>query len=596
MGRIDHSCHDGSSIGLVTFAAVESRVTLYRRSVAEFGHIWSVVDDGPSGAKDGTSLELRREGVTMRAGIISSVLRRGGWLLLAAALALPAPLLAPPTARASILDRVVNTVEDSDDGACGPLPAGDCTLREATNAANLSGGKDTIVFAIPGEGVQTIRPATPLPILTEAVIIDGYTQPGAQENTAVTGTNAVLLIEIDGGAITTTATGLDDRRGEGSVFRGLVINNFEFGIVVRPRASPDSTIIEGNFLGTDPSGTTAKPNSAGIYIDSGDTTTHVRIGGSAPATRNLIAGNGRGIDLFSTSYVVQRNLIGTDRSGARPLGNGTGIQVFHGSGIILDNVIAFSNTIGVVVSFEAGPNHRIDRNAIFGSVDLGIDLHQDGPTPNDAGDVDVGANDLQNYPVLTAATTSGGTTTVTGSLNSLPNRQFLIQFFANPTADDAEGQTYLGEKEVSTDASGNTEFSFSVTQPLAGQAITATATHVTIEMPANTSEFSPPVTAPKAPPSADEPQNGQGAQAPANEQGKQDQKKKKKGKNGKKGKSKGKGKGKKGKHRDVQVSGAEAGTNAKGTAQPDKRGTRTDRHHAGTRAGKRHGDRNRANR
>jgi trimeric autotransporter adhesin len=530
----------------------------------------------------------------MHAGIVKSVLRRGGWLLLVTAVALPAPLLAPLPARAGLLDRVVNTIEDSDDGACSPLPAGDCTLREAINAANLSAGKDTIIFAIPGEGVQTIKPATPLPILTEAVIIDGYTQQGAQENTAIKGTNAVLLIELDGSAITTNASGLDDRNGEGSVFRGLVINNFSHGIEVRPHASPDSTIIEGNFLGTDPSGTAAKPNTAAVYIDSGDPTTHVRIGGSAPAARNLISGNRGGIELFSVNYVVQGNVIGADRTGDRPLRNLKGIQVFHGSGIIMDNTIAFSDTYGVGLSPSTGPNHRIHRNAIFGSVDLGIDLNSDGPTPNDPGDGDDGPNDLQNYPVLAAATSAGGTTTITGLLNSLPNRQYLIQFFANPSADDAEGQTYLGEKEVSTDASGNTAFSYTVNQPLAGQAITATATHATIEMPANTSEFSPPVTAPKAPPSAEEPQNGQGAQAPANEQGKQDQKKKKKGKNGKKGKSK--GKGKKGKHRDVQASGAEAGPNAKGTAQPDKRGTRTDRHHAGKRSGKRHGDRNRANR
>ena len=81
------------------------------------------------------------------------------------------------------------------------------SLRRAINDANTTAGSDFIVFDIPGPGPHTISPlaASPLPAITEAVDIDGYTQPGAAANTnpltscdAALGTDAVILIVIDG--------------------------------------------------------------------------------------------------------------------------------------------------------------------------------------------------------------------------------------------------------------------------------------------------------------------------------------------------------------------------------------------------------------
>jgi hypothetical protein len=73
------------------------------------------------------------------------------------------------------------TVTDTFDPGNGICDAS-CTLKEAIDAANStpnSGGPDLIRFNIPGTGVKTIKPDSQLPAITEAVTIDGYTQPGS---------------------------------------------------------------------------------------------------------------------------------------------------------------------------------------------------------------------------------------------------------------------------------------------------------------------------------------------------------------------------------------------------------------------------------
>jgi hypothetical protein len=126
--------------------------------------------------------------------------------------------------------------------------------------------------------------------------------------------------------------------------------------------------------------------------------------------------------------------------------------------------------------------------------DLGIDLAPAGVTPDDAGDADSGANDLQNFPVLAAATASGSQTRIDGTLNSTPNRTFTLDFYASAACDPSgygEGQVYLGGAVVTTDAAGDAPFS--VTLPAAttaDQVVTATAT----DADGSTSEFSACVT------------------------------------------------------------------------------------------------------
>src|SRR5437016_5283227 len=86
------------------------------------------------------------------------------------------------------------TVLNTDDSGPG-------SLRQAITDANATpnaGGADQIHFNISGAGVHTISPASALPAITDPVVINGYTQPGASPNTLNIGDNAVVLIELNG--------------------------------------------------------------------------------------------------------------------------------------------------------------------------------------------------------------------------------------------------------------------------------------------------------------------------------------------------------------------------------------------------------------
>src|SRR5262245_21971200 len=130
------------------------------------------------------------------------------------------------------------------------------------NAAGAYGANDTIQFAIPGTGPQTIHVGATglgaLPTITKAVLLDGYSQPGASANTLAVGDNAVLTVELDGTAAGAGANG-PTLTGGGSTVRGLAINRFGGAGVELGGAG---SVLAGNFIGTDPGGATALGNGS----------------------------------------------------------------------------------------------------------------------------------------------------------------------------------------------------------------------------------------------------------------------------------------------------------------------------------------------
>src|SRR4030095_1179936 len=125
----------------------------------------------------------------------------------------------------------VTTTQDTQGGCM----SNDCSLRDAINAVNLGTGGDTIAFNIPGDGVHTITPASPLPPITQpSTRIDGYTQLWRSANTLPVGNNAQLGIEIKGPGGTDGLVIMSD----GNTIQGLVINNFnDFGGIIILSAS-----------------------------------------------------------------------------------------------------------------------------------------------------------------------------------------------------------------------------------------------------------------------------------------------------------------------------------------------------------------------
>lgn len=298
----------------------------------------------------------------------------------------------------------------------------------------------------------------------------------------------------------------------GSVFgAGNVLSSGGHGVF----ALAAGTIIRGNRIGTDITGTLARPNTFGIEITTGNGAffSSATIGGTGANEGNIISGNASdAVRIFLSTATIQGNSIGVSSMGS-PLGNGgygifvdSGLATIGGTAAGAGNTIANNGDTGVQVriGFQGvrdASEAAILGNSIFGNALLGINNSApDVVTANDAGDGDSGPNDLQNFPVITAASLSGGNVTVSGTLNSTANATFRVELFSNQACDGlgfGEGATFLGAVDVTTDGSGNGSFGPTVLPIPAGQpVITATATN-----PAgHTSEFSSCVTATGAPP------------------------------------------------------------------------------------------------
>jgi len=281
--------------------------------------------------------------------------------------------------------------------------------------------------------------------------------------------------------------------------------------------SAGGTTIQGNFIGTDVTGTVGFGGSHGI----GGNSPNIAIGGSEPGAGNLISSYDVGIQVGGgTGWIIQGNRIGTDITGTMPLGNGcNGIVTTNAggnpSGAIggiapgQGNIIAFSGT--QAIELGDGSTFTILGNSIFGNGGVGVRLNSTicgifGPTDNDHCDADSGANNTQNYPVIAAASFDDGFVTVSGTLDSVPNTAFRLEFFSNSECELSsinnnqprpQGEHFLGDPLppgsliVTTD--GNCSASFgplTFALPTGHTFVTATATRLDHGNMVETSEFS----------------------------------------------------------------------------------------------------------
>jgi hypothetical protein len=442
---------------------------------------------------------------------------------------------------ASAADFIVLTGNDSGPGS----------LRQAILAANAAPGADRVVFNIPGAGAQVISVLSPLPEITDSLEINGYTQPGAKPNSQAIGSDAVILIQLDGRqdspeglvikAANCTIRGLSltnfvkqnpffvdggvaiaARSGSGSKIEGCFIGITPDGTTARPNgrgvdvttsgtlvggtspaqrnvvsgnalvgilANADGSLVAGNYIGTDATGTHAVPNAVGIQFAGPHTTSLV--GGTAPGAANLISGNLFGIGLgaapglfssFTEGVIVQRNLVGTAANGVDPLGNNQGIVISGSRNLIggptasTGNIVAFNKFNGVVV--RDGTGNSFLSNSIYANNPFNIIIDQRGrPIPNDIGDGDGGPNNRQNFPAIESVTIANNSASIKGNLNSTPNTQFTIQLFSESQSLTDSRQTYLGSTNVTTDGNGDASFTTVLPVPSPDVRINATATN-----------------------------------------------------------------------------------------------------------------------
>ena len=453
-------------------------------------------------------------------------------------LVLPATAGAPHLAR-SLDERAVFVVTTTADSGPG-------SLRQLIFDAGATPEVDTIRFSIPGPGVHTIRPATPLPELLDPMTIDGTTQPGyagtplieidcsatSQRSGIVVATTGVVLrglavnradgagiIVVGGGGnvIEACHIGIDPTGtvarpnvfegiaivgsadnvvgGSSAAERNVISGNNSSGITITTSSS--GTLVIGNYIGTDASGTAAVPNLGdGLFVEDSVGTV---IGGASSGEGNLISGNSSlGIGLFTnvTLSRIQGNVIGETVGGA-PLGNGyDGVYVQDASRNLIGgenagegNRIAFNGATGVKVL--SGDRNTISRNSIDANDWLAIDIGDDqGVSPNDELDVDDGANGLINVPVLTSIDAVSGGAQVRGVYQSAPNTTFRLEFFTSEDCDpfdNGEADVFLDSFDVSTDDEGTAAFDMMV--PVAvtpGYSVVANAT----DPDGNTSELS----------------------------------------------------------------------------------------------------------
>ena len=382
--------------------------------------------------------------------------------------ATPAEPLEPRTLLATF---VVTTTADSGPGS----------LRQAILDANAHGNPlpwrvppDEIHFDLPGApgATHTIQPRTPLPAITDALVVNGMTQPGYEDTP---------LIELDGSAAGPEADGLVIRASETTV-KGLAINRFaRHGVVAsHPRSTignePYITITDCR-IGTDASGEVALGNGgAGVLITEG----RAWVGGAtAFGPSNVISANGlagvwvRGGTAHPNAFVaIGGNAIGTNTAGTRALGNGAegvlvestmnvGVGAFHPrpatphSPLPFGNFISGNSSSGVRVVGPTGP-----RGVGIGGNWIGIGASGTTPIANGASTASPhrdGVTVTGDATVQIAWNTIGGNARdgIRVDAPGDPLRRAQVEANSNFIGIDAFGSGRLGNGRHGVTATGN---------------------------------------------------------------------------------------------------------------------------------------------
>ena len=235
------------------------------------------------------------------------------------------------------------------------------SLRQAITDANATPGTETITFNIPGVTPATpavINVASPLPTISESVVIDATTQPGY---------DGTPVVELRSPSTATGWTGLNLNAPNIAV-RGLSITQFGDGILaMQPHGGH---VIELNLIGTNRSFAAGLGNTRGVQWR----------GTGSTIQQNVISGNGEGMNFLvgAAGNQIAENHIGLLSNGTSLGNSGTGVTMFDGASgnTFTSNLIGGNGGWGVDLQFSGAPVS----NTVFRSNIVGLNANG-----NDAG-------------------------------------------------------------------------------------------------------------------------------------------------------------------------------------------------------------------
>ena len=218
---------------------------------------------------------------------------------------------------------------------------GKCTLRGAIQAANARGDAQEITFDIPGGGVPTVSPASPLPAVTAQVTVDGTSQPGTPAGQPG--------VRLDGAGAGSGASGLRVQGGASTV-KGLIVTGFSGAGISLEGAGGDT--VTGDWLGTyaGGSGYADAPDGIGIKVAAANAT----IGGSGSAARNVVADGGNPTAATASLDAINRDSPPPAAATEAALLNfGAGVRIASGG----NGAVVRGNWLGLEPDgSRAGPN------------------------------------------------------------------------------------------------------------------------------------------------------------------------------------------------------------------------------------------------
>lgn len=365
---------------------------------------------------------------------------------------------------------VVTTLIDENDGRLGRGTGN--SLREVIIASNARDGADTITFDPALNGGTIVLKGTPLPILSDTIVIDG---PGA-ELLAISGNDQSRIFDVgqfvnatianltirdavnsaiyNNGRLTVADSVLRSNEGQ----NGGAINSPETLTIVRSTimenqaerngggvyANFNTNIMNSTFYRNRARGDGGHPalgRGGGLYNLGSATVTNSTFSENSAQTRGGGIGNSQGTVLLRNSTVT--------RNWANP---GTSLQIdgsgIHGGTITLHNSIVASNFEGIapllddLTAVSAASTHNVIGNAATsGGLANGVN-----------GNI-VGVDAL-----LAPLADNGGPTLTHALLNGSPaidagDNAVAIDAMANPLVDDQRGAGY--QRIVDGNRSGN---------------------------------------------------------------------------------------------------------------------------------------------